>query len=368
MAKNVYIAETRRHAGMTSICLGLISAFQETLGNIGFIKPVGLRGQQVGSYSVDPDIVLIEKACRIHCGLKDMSPITVRRGYPQEEMLRMNSKQLEEQVRAAYDRVAMGKDLVVIEGSGHAAIGSLLKLSNARVAALFDAPVILVSGASSTNPLADVFLNKAFYEKHGAKVIGVILNRVPSDTPQLLRLYAIDALAREGIPLLGILPYQKDLERPEMTQVLEALEGRVLNGAANLATKVGRVVVGAMSPQKALRHLLEGVGEDLMMITASDRTDLITTAVSVGAVNGEGRGLAGLVLTGGEEPDSNVMELLSRTRVPVILVTEDTYTTASRVNQMDVKINPADTTKIESVKSLVKKNVDVGAILELIGS
>jgi len=67
---------------------------------------------------------------------------------------------------------------VVIEGTGHAGVGSIFDLSNARVANLLDAKVILVTSGGIGKPMDEIELNMALFEKECAEVIGVIINKV----------------------------------------------------------------------------------------------------------------------------------------------------------------------------------------------
>ena len=45
----------------------------------------------------------------------------------------------------AFDRAAYEKDYVIIEGTGHAGVGSVFNLSNAQVARRLNAKVIIVA-------------------------------------------------------------------------------------------------------------------------------------------------------------------------------------------------------------------------------
>ena len=49
------------------------------------------------------------------------------------------------QIQEAFDRVRHNRDLVIIEGAGHAAVGSTLGISNALVAQRLGAKVVLVT-------------------------------------------------------------------------------------------------------------------------------------------------------------------------------------------------------------------------------
>jgi BioD-like phosphotransacetylase family protein len=74
--------------------------------------------------------------------------------------------------------------------------------------------------------------------------------------------------------------------------------------------------------------------------------------------------VAGLILTGGTPPQPSIMDLVKRTHLPVILVKEDTYTVASKIAKLIIKIRPGDTDKIRAAEELVDQHVDVDRILE----
>ncbi len=80
----------------------------------------------------------------------------------------------------AFDRVALGKGFCPLcEGSGHAwGWVSVFDLSNARVAKILGAKVIIVSQGGIGKPIDEIALNQALFEKEGVEVIGVILNKV----------------------------------------------------------------------------------------------------------------------------------------------------------------------------------------------
>jgi len=77
--KKVFIAATKQNDGKTTVSLGLIRNFQHRFKRVGFIKPIGQRYLEEEGLKIDEDSILIEEVCGIKCGLKDMSPIAVRR-------------------------------------------------------------------------------------------------------------------------------------------------------------------------------------------------------------------------------------------------------------------------------------------------
>ena len=176
--KRIFIAATRQNDGKTTVSLGLVSAFKRKIPKIGFIKPIGQRYLIEGGYKVDEDSVLIERICRINCRLKDMSPIAIERGFTERYILKGDRDALGRQIKRSFDRVAKGKGLVVIEGTGHAGVGSVFDWSNAQVASFLDTKVVLVCDGGVGRPIDEIMLNKALFDREGVELLGVIVNKV----------------------------------------------------------------------------------------------------------------------------------------------------------------------------------------------
>jgi len=81
-------------------------------------------------------------------------------------------------IQKAFDRVAWEKDFVLCEGTGHAGVGSVFDLSNAQVAKILGAKVVIVTEGGIGKPIDEVSLNQALFDREGVEVIGVILNKV----------------------------------------------------------------------------------------------------------------------------------------------------------------------------------------------
>ena len=107
-----------------------------------------------------------------------MSPIAVEPDFTRKYLQSSNERCAGKRIQRAFDRVAWEKDFVLCEGSGHAGVGSVFDLSNAQVAKLLGAKVIIVSQGGIGKPIDEVALNQALFEKEGVPIIGVILNKV----------------------------------------------------------------------------------------------------------------------------------------------------------------------------------------------
>ncbi len=355
----VFIAATRQNDGKTTASLGLIAALQETFPRIGYIKPVGQRFVEIEEQKIDEDTILMDAVYRLNCPLVDMSPIAVEPDFTRKYLQTANNDALIKKIQKAFDRVSWEKDFVLCEGSGHAGVGSVFDLSNARVAKLLEAKVIIVSQGGIGKPIDEIALNQALFEKEGVEIIGVILNKVIGEKVDYITDFARRGLKRKGLELLGVLPYQRILCNPSVELIREDLKAEVLNPAAKLETLVGDVVVGAMSAQNAIKFFSPGT----LLITPGDREDIVLAACASLEMRGGPR-MAGIVLTGGIRPGDNILKIIRSIEAPFMLVKDDSYEVASKVNNLIVKTRPADSEKISVIRDIVAKNVNVKRIVE----
>ena len=130
-----------------------MSGLQKRFGKIGFLKPVGQQHVQVFSEEqnhdirVDKDCVLVREWFHLdHIDYQDMSPVIIPRGYTKKYVDgEIEEGQQLSQVERAMESVAQSSDIVMCEGTGHCAVGSIVDANNAKVASLLGADMILVA-------------------------------------------------------------------------------------------------------------------------------------------------------------------------------------------------------------------------------
>src|SRR3989442_3840625 len=225
----IFIAATRQNDGKTTASLGLLAALQECYPRIGYIKPVGQRFIEIEEQKIDEDTVLMDHVYRLNCPLLDMSPIAVESDFKRKYLQSSNNEALVKKIQKAFDRVAWEKDFVLCEGSGHAGVGSVFDLSNAQVAKILEAKVIIVSQGGIGKPIDEVALNQALFEKEGVEIIGVILNKVLQAKVDYVTDFARRGLKRKGLDLLGVIPHQRILSSPTLNLIREELRAELLN-------------------------------------------------------------------------------------------------------------------------------------------
>ena len=360
--KRLYVAATRMNDGKTTTCLGLFEAMSARFPRIGFIKPVGQRFVEVGGHIVDEDSYLLDQTYNVRVPIESMSPIAVdatftRRFLEDPEGI---GPGLVDRICRAFDRVSWEKDFTLIEGTGHAGVGAVFDLSNARVARLLDAKVLIVAQGGIGRPIDEIALNKALFDREGVEVVGAILNKVKPERFDMVRTVAERGLRRLGVELLGVLPNQQMLTAPNLSEIAKAISGRWINAQeGGKDERISRVIVGAMTAESIIDTLQPGV----LLITPGDRDDIILAAIACSGLSGQ-RIASGIVLTRDIMPNQRLMELLGKTSIPVIAADDDSYTIASKINRMTVKTQPQDTDKIPVIKRMITEHVDLNRLID----
>lgn len=354
----VFIAATRQNDGKTTTSLGLLAAIQQFYPRVGYIKPVGQRFVEIAEHKIDEDTVLMDSVYRLNCPLVDMSPIAVEPDFTRKYLQQANYDTLVRTIHNAFDRVAWEKDFVLCEGSGHAGVGSVFDLSNAQVAKVLGAKVVIVTRGGIGKPVDEVALNQALFDREGVQIIGVIVNKVLPEKVEYVTEFVRRGLKRKGLDLLGVIPHHEVLSRPTLQSIRDELNAELLNTARQMTNLVEDIVIGAMSVQNAMRFFKRGV----LVIVPGDREDILLAAAAEMCTN-DYTGLAGIVLTGDLKPGEHVLKVIREMPFPVLLAKQDSYEAASKVHDIIVKTRPDDTAKIQLIRDLIAQHVDVSKIL-----
>ncbi|NCZ96799.1 hypothetical protein EBZ02_06525 [bacterium] len=335
----IYVAATRQDDGKTTCCLGLYAALEKKFPRIGYIKPVGQRFVEVAGKKVDEDSVLVSDTYDVNLPIEAMSPIAVDRMFTRNYLKEGNLPEMKETIVSAFNRVAWEHDFVIIEGTGHAGVGSVIDLSNAQVAKLLGSQVVIVTTGGVGRPVDEVSLNLALFEKEGVEVIGVVLNKVLPSKIEALRPWAERAFARMKLPILGVIPYLGELRRPILSQVAKELGGEFLSG------------------ESFKRRITPGDREDLLLAVLENQPKRTTDSK-----------LAGILLTDGLKPQAGLLRMMNDKGVPSVAVAADSYSVTAKIERMTVKTDPGDQEKIKVIQKTVADHLDVGAILKKIGA
>jgi BioD-like phosphotransacetylase family protein len=359
--RHVYLAATGQNRGKTTVSLGVLDGFMRRGLSASFLKPVGQRTVIEDGVAADEDAVLMKQVFDLREPLGQMSPVHIPRGFTQSYIEGDVVEDLPARIRAAHAAFA-DRDILLIEGTGHAGVGAVIGLSNATVASMLRAPAVIVSEGGVGRPIDEIVLNAALFERHGVKVAGAIVNKVDLDAKPGLARTLERGLGLHRIPLLGVLPYRPILSNPTLAMVLEGVPGETIHPGPDLDSVIGGIAIGAMEPE----HMLERIGPRSLVIVPGDRTDVI--GAIIGARDGRDGvedGPLGLVLTGGYRPVPSVLDAIRKADLFATLVPEDTYKVASELHDLLVKTHQSDAGKITEIKALLWQYLFIDRVLEV---
>jgi BioD-like phosphotransacetylase family protein len=292
--------------------------------------------------------------------IEDMSPIAVESKFTRRYIDHANNDSLVRRIQDSFDRAAWEKDFTIVEGTGHAGVGSVFDLSNARVARLLHSKVILVTPAGIGRPIDEAAVSKAFFDKEDVEVIGVVMNKVLPEKLESISDTARRGFERLGLELLGVIPRDDMLEQSTLAQMCGEIGGTFLHKGKQDRSRVAHVRIGAMSSANVFR----GAKANTLLVVPGDREKIIRSMLK--RATKEAFPFCGIVLSDDIKPARNLMQEVCKSPLPLVLSPLDSYSIASRIISRKVKTLPGDTEKIARIQELVSTHVNIHRILERI--
>lgn len=338
--------------GKTAVALALAQAAEARGQSVGYMKPKGTPRSSAIGETLDEDPLLAQAVLDLDIDTSEMEPLVYSPTFLQEVVRgNENPETLHERVEAAFERLQNEYDRLVIEGSGNPLAGASIDMTDADIADMFDATVVLVAPYEEAGDVDDVL---AAAERFGDRLGGVLFNAVPDAAFDDLASDVVPFLETRGVRVYGTIPYQTDLAGTSVDDLAEQLDADLLTDDAATGELVQRSVVGAMTVNEAL-EALAGV-RDAALITGGDRTDIQTTAL-------EESGVRCLLLTGGIRPPEATIERAESAGVPVLLVQTDTRTTVDRTEAAIDSGRTRSKETVDRMGELLRDYADVDAML-----
>jgi BioD-like phosphotransacetylase family protein len=375
----VYVAATRQNVGKTSTSLALLSGLQKRFDQVGFMKPVGQQSLTVEEngkmVDVDKDAVLVKHHFKLdHLKYQDISPVLIPKGYTRDYL--DGKIRLEDQkalVNNAYKEVSSNSEIVLCEGTGHCAVGSIVHASNAQVAKWLDAKMILVANGGLGNTFDELELNKVLCDKEGVEICGVIVNKVHPAKLEQTRTYISKALDLHwgGVPLLGCVPDRPFLGHPALSDLERLFQTKLLTGEEHRLRHytVKDVKIVAESLQVFLHTLRTNPSRSLYVCHAS-RNDILLGFLMESRKDSE----SALVVTGTDEyPLSDqVMDIIhgmnySESAPPVLLAPYPTNEVMDMIHRYTPKLNFEDASRATTAVNHYEPYIDFDLLLERTG-
>ncbi len=360
--KSIYVAATSQHVGKTTSTLGLVAACKNRGIQVGYCKPVGQETVDFKDIRVDKDALLFSDVMDFNLEAEVHSPVILGKGATSAFIENPEKYNYPDRLLKAAELIEERSELVIYEGTGHPGVGSVVNLSNADVAKMVNAGVVMVveGGIGSTIDMLSMCI--ARFQQLNVPLLGVIVNKVLPSKIDKVEYYVGKKLKEMGIPLLGVLPYDKSLAYPLMKTVCEAVNGIVIYNGDQLAVKkVANIIAGSLLDTDRLK-----TSNDLLLVVSARLVDkAILKIEEVDKLMGrDDSPISGIIATGQGEMEVKSLDYIKRHKIPLIRTSLDTFGVVLTYGNIEVKINRATPWKVQKAIQLVQQNVDLDKLLE----
>lgn len=321
----------------------------------------------VNDIKVDKDAVLFSDILDFELLPHYHSPVVLARNTSREYLEDPAAFDFRPSVVAAAKYLNQRHDIVVYEGTGHPGVGTVVDLSNADVAKLLNAGVVMIVEGGIGNTIDRLNMSLALFRESGVPILGVIVNKVRPDKMDMVEHFLKIKLKKLNIPILGMLPYDQTLSFPIIETIIRAVDGKVLLNSHKLYNRVEDIVAGSLVDAEefstfknillvvSIKRLEEAVAK-IQRITELKKLD--KPPLSGVLVTGDGRHARWYSEKELQNPYFREHD------IPVITTELDTYGSVVKISRIEVKINTRTPWKAKRAIELIKQRVNFELMLD----
>ena len=326
----LYVASDREGAGKTALCAAVARGLEQRGRRVAVFKPV--VGAETGSES-DPDSSIYHR-------LLGQQPA----GWPLDLPDGGLTPGLMEDIESAFNRVADGTDVVLVEGSC-----ALSPEDSNRLADALDARVLAVARYRHDMSASQLARWGAPF---GDRLLGFVINGLTRYLGTEVGTKLLPAMESEGLVSFGVIPEDRRLLGVTVGQLAEHLDGRFVVCEEKADTIVEHLMVGGRGMDPA--DLYFGLRKKKAVIARGDRPDIQMSAM--------GTPTSCMVLTRGIEPIEYVRYEAEQEGISVLVVQTDTLGTMDALNTLIERARFDHPLKLCRFVELVERHVDLGAL------
>ena len=360
--KNLYVAATSQHVGKTTSTLGLAASFMKAGYNVGYCKPVGQKHIELKGSVVDKDAVLFADLLKLDIHPPIHSPVIIGKGATVTYLNNPDSFNLESMVLTAKESLNATHESTIFEGTGHPGVGSVADISNAKVAQLLDAQVVMVVEGGIGNTIDMLNMSLGLFREYNVPIMGVIVNKVIPEKMDLVRKYVGIWLEKKNLNLLGVVPYDNTLAYPLIWTISKAIKGSFEFFKEKGFNKVENILAGSLVE----KELLLKSNDNLLVVSSRVLDVAIDVVRNISIDNPNESPLTGIIVTGEGEISDESEQYIQDYKLPVVRTDLDTYGVVIKISKLEVKINRRTPWKISKAIELIQQNVDIDRMIEML--
>ncbi len=400
--RTIVVLGTARDVGKTITSLGIIGKLLSAeqgyrLEEIGYIKPVGQQtltvdlenGQRI---EADKDAVVVTSLMRTpNPGYEYISPVIWRGGLTAsfiDEAAKGDPvacrRALLDKIKDAYEKVAEGKRVVVVEGTGQPGVGSVAGVCNADVINMLrdmGVPVfvILVTEGGIGSTIDEIWPYLMAMNSMHTRIDGIVINGVIPDKVSKIRhylesyydriyepLYKSAGCFQPPPPIIGYVPTISELALPTMRLIVEELSEERDSNVQIIAPPDFNSQASRLVKDVKVINLRYGYERFVMsgdvVVAGINANDSVLSVVMhhQRLLSQDGPGLSGLILSCrqvGGLSQQVYNELLTVPDLPTIALDYDTAEVIQRIEHLSVKMQPYDVYKAALIAKVYEANI-----------
>lgn len=357
----LYIAGSEKDAGKTTLSIGIMSYLKPRLEKVAFLKPLGQKAMMVDQKSVGQDSFLMERIFALNQPDDIISPFVADSGMSYEFIFSGKTSRIKKRIFSAYSVLSAENKFVIVEGTGHPGVGSVFGLSNADVAAYFGIPALIVLPGGIGRTIDRFSLCSAIFRMAGVKIIGVVINKIIPSKMEKVRSALGEYFRKNGVPVFGYMPHTDFLSKPLFSVWARKLGAVSLAETGSVSSHIDNPVFGFGTSDSILEYL-EGK-ENTILILASERVEVMDAILSRKISGSMLKGLKSVVLCGESCLPNHITNGAKELGIGLFHTTERPESALELLSRMTVKVEPGEKEKISRIAKMVKKHVDIEAIL-----
>lgn len=342
--RGLYIGSTSGYSGKNMIVMGIGLKLQKDGLNIGYMKPVGAMPVEVDGKLGDDDALFVQDVLGLDEDPEQVTPVVVTQDF-KVKAFTGKIDGLSDTIAESYESIAKDRDLTLVAGSGSMYSGKYCDTDAITIIKKLGIKTVIIDRFEKEFKYDYLAMMK---EHLGDQLVGVILNDVPSHFMEEVNQLLAPFFERRGIKVLGVIPRDPLMGAIKVGDLADRLGGKIISAHNKADRVVESFLIGTMQVENFMTHFRKK--KNSAIIVGGDRSD-----VQLVALEGD---CPCLVLTGNLYPNDIILTRSEVLETPIIMVREDTYSVAKKMDSILSRHKLRDAIKIKQGADLVAGNID----------
>jgi len=348
----LFIGSTGNLAGHSLLTWAIAGRLIEKGLRVGFMKPFGTHPVRVDGQRTDHDVLLFNDVLNLQEPPERLCPYQAS----DEAVKQKNPREILDEFKGLAQELSLGKDILLIMGSRQVFFDEFSRyVSDVDIVQALQADLILVNRYQDISKSIYSILSVISLLKERVK--GIIINRVPPEKMEEIANVVIPSLPLKGVHVTVALPEDPVLAFQSLGEIKDILGGDVLWGGEYLRQPVGGMTVGSTDLQGELRLFKRAYNKIILLKPPSSDDGIAAPSAP--------RHVAGILLTGGRNPATQLLKAAEAANIPLLSVEADTFDALERIKQSTPLLSPGDEFKVRHFTELMDR---VGALDKLLKS